>query len=138
LVFKFAFLVCSKHQFDPPPLPPSGHEVQLQSSSCIPTGSPNFFFISQLFIPLKFTLLAAAAASPMHLQLVVSTDGCRRIIPFPNHKKGVTVGSVWTGLQTRSRLVTVAINNSPPPEEQPDADGDDIFCLGSDTDEDEF
>jgi hypothetical protein len=40
-------------------------------------------------------------------------------------------------VQNRSRLVTVAINYSPPPEEQPDADDDDTFYLGSGTDEDE-
>jgi hypothetical protein len=96
-----------------------------------------FLFYFSIVERLKFTLHAAAAASPRHLQLVICTDGRRRVITYPYPQKGVTVGSVWTGVQNRSRLVTVAINDSPPPEEQPDADDDDTFYLGSGTDEDE-
>jgi hypothetical protein len=96
-----------------------------------------FPFCFSILEQLKFTLHAAAAASPRHLQLVVCTDGRRMVISYPYPQKGVTVGSVWTGVQNRSRLVTVAINGSPPPEEQPDADDDDNFYLGSGTDEDE-
>ncbi len=68
---------------------------------------------------------------------MVCTDGRRRVITYPYPQTGVTVASVWTGVQNRSRVVTVAINDSPPPEEQPDAGDDDTFYLGSGTDEDE-
>jgi hypothetical protein len=81
-------------------------------------------------------LVAAAAASPRHLLFIVCIDGHKSVIAFPHPQEGITVGSVWKGLQHKTAFVTVAINKNPPSEEQLFEEGDDDIALCSSNDED--
>jgi hypothetical protein len=72
------------------------------------------------------------------LQFITSINGRKSIIGFPNPQKGVTVGSVWTGLLRTTGLVTVAINMNPPPEEQLFEEEVDNFAFCSSNEDSDF
>ena len=98
---------------------------------------------SLLFFFTCFESSSAAALSPRHLQLVVCINGQKRVIPYPNPSRGVTVGSVWTDLQTKTDRVTVIINSNPPPVEvsgdgSEEEDYENFVADGSDDDDADF
>ena len=92
---------------------------------------------SPLFLFTCFESSSAAAASPRHLQLVVCINGHKRVIPYPNPSGSVTIGSVWTDLQTKTGRVTVIINSNPPPVEVSGDGSDEEDCFVPDESDDD-
>ncbi len=74
LVFKYAFLVCSNHQFDEPPLCTAGALERQQSPLCFPTGS---FLLPSIVRHFCFLYVLKFACSCCHFPQALAVDCLR-------------------------------------------------------------